>query len=58
MRWWALVREDVAAVLRELIRSEDWDFVNSGESGRVMVFGFGFEEENVRRERREREKRM
>lgn len=57
MRWWALVREDVAAVLRELIRSEDWDLVNSGESGRVMVFvfGFGFEEENVRRERRERE---
>lgn len=63
MRWCALVREDVAAVLRELKRFEDGDLVNRGERGRVMVFGFGFgfgfDEENVRRgKRRERIKRM
>jgi hypothetical protein len=57
LRWCALVREDVAAVLRESKRFEDGDLVNRGERGRVMVFSF--EEENVRRgKRRERVKRM
>lgn len=54
-----LLLEKIAAVLRELKRFEDGDLVNRGERGRVMVFGFWFEEENVRRgKRRERIKRM
>jgi photosystem II stability/assembly factor-like uncharacterized protein len=59
LRWWALVREDVAAVLREWMRSKDGDLVDRGERGRVMVFGIGLEEEIVRRrESKERIKRM
>jgi hypothetical protein len=38
--------------LREWKRSEDWDLGDRGERGRVMVFGFGVEEENVMRKER------
>jgi len=37
--------------LREWKRSKDGDLVNRGERGRVMVFGIGLEEENVRKDK-------